>query len=103
MFLYGAWCDRLRSISTHVTTASQAKSVRQEETPLEARTTPQRILSPMNPALPGLTKRYEPVFTRQAVVKYHFVWFRINSTATILAPSLICGRRYPFESPGALG
>jgi hypothetical protein len=31
--------------------------------------TERRILSPMKAALPSLTKRYEPVSTREAVVK----------------------------------
>ena len=44
----------------------------------------QRILSPLQSALPGLTKRYEPVFIGLAVVKYRFGWLDINALGLYL-------------------
>lgn len=49
----------------------------------------QRILSPMNPVLPNLTKPYQPVFSCLAVVKYHLGWLSINTSRHHLSPIFI--------------
>src|SRR5258706_11518551 len=60
----------------------------------------QRILSPLEAALPSLTKRYEPVFTRLAVVK---VSLRLVTYQHVPPPSWphlqqICARAQNYET-----
>jgi len=47
----------------------------------------------MRAPLPNLTKRYEPVFTGLAVVKYRFGWLRIYTSRHHLGPTFgsTCG------------
>jgi hypothetical protein len=62
----------------------------------------QRILSLVIGPLPNLTKRYEPVFTRLAVVKYRFGWLHIKTYRHHLSPifsyqALEAEARLPIE------
>jgi len=46
-------------------------------------------LSPVNAVLLSPTNRYEPVFTRETVVKNHFVGFCINTYRHHLSPIVV--------------